>query len=111
MSYLRLYQPDVEEEQQAEPEEEPCLLSFEQFAATWKRSGRVLRHDAAHTEEDSILRARIIYANRRCPWCKHPGVEPVELDNARMNRNHRPMPGTASLVGFHCQGCCREWPA
>lgn len=111
MSHLRLYQPDHVDHESESSDDEPVLLSFEQFAATWKKPGQRFRRDDAHATADVVSRARIVYANRRCPYCKHPMVEPVELANSRMSRNQRALPGTATLVGFHCCGCCREWPA
>ena len=51
-----------------------------------------------------------IFANH-VPDRSHPIVEPIELDNGILNRNRMPIPGTATLVGFHCHGCQREWPA
>jgi hypothetical protein len=58
-----------------------------------------------------LERARNLRRNGRCPHCDHPIVEPIELDDAILNRNRMPIPGTATLVGFHCHGCHHEWPA
>jgi hypothetical protein len=58
---------------------------------------------------DVIARARTLFANRTCPTCDYPVVTPVELDNATHNRNGQPIPGSATLVGFHCEGCGEEW--
>ncbi|MBW3539351.1 MAG: hypothetical protein KY476_03705 [Planctomycetes bacterium] len=60
---------------------------------------------------DPVLRARLLHDNRLCPTCHHPVVEPLELNDGLMSRNRRPVPGTGTLVGFHCRGCDREWPA
>ncbi len=66
-------------------------------------------HDAVNS---SVLdRARTLYLNRCCPDCSHPIVEPVELDDAMVNRNGQPIPGTATLIGFRCDACDNEWPA
>lgn len=56
-----------------------------------------------------IQRARLMYDNRTCRTCGYPVVTPIELDDAQLNRNLRPVPGTATLVGFRCHGCRAEW--
>lgn len=61
------------------------------------------------TEQDIVTRARLIFANRECPHCQRPTVEPVELDDAIYNRNGLPVPGSATLIGFECQSCDHEW--
>lgn len=58
---------------------------------------------------DIISRARLLFENRSCPNCHYPVVLPLELDDATINRNGLPIPGTATLVGFHCSGCGDEW--
>ncbi|MEO1996709.1 MAG: hypothetical protein ABGZ17_15690 [Planctomycetaceae bacterium] len=56
-------------------------------------------------------RARIIRDNCRCPECELTDVEPLELEDGLVSqRNHRPVPGTATIVGFHCNHCGTEWP-
>ncbi len=87
-------------------------------------SGRIARHSAvllpfatlANRFQGSVTqapveRARLLYVNRSCPFCKHPSVGLIELQDAVLNRNRVPIPGTATLVGFHCNGCEREWPS
>lgn len=64
---------------------------------------------SAGTVSDIAARARLIFANRCCPRCDRPQVNPVELDDALYNRSGLPIPGTASLVGFHCQDCNHGW--
>jgi hypothetical protein len=56
-----------------------------------------------------IQRARLIYDNRTCRTCGYPVVTPIELNDAQLNRNLRPVHGTATLVGFRCHGCRAEW--
>lgn len=60
---------------------------------------------------DVLTRAQVLFANRTCHACGYPVVEPIELEDAVINRNGLPIPGTATLVGFHCQGCDEEWSA
>jgi hypothetical protein len=38
-------------------------------------------------------------------------VEPIECDDALLDRNGAPIPGTASIAGFFCHACRHEWPA
>lgn len=58
---------------------------------------------------DAITRARLLFENRVCPTCGYPVVTPLELNDHQLNRNRLPIPGTATLVGFHCCGCGAEW--
>ncbi len=102
MSHLKLYAPvagDAVDYPQGN-DGEPLILSF-----TPRRGARLHNHVM-----DVIERSRILHRNRCCPNCNHPVVEPIELDDAVMSRNHLPIPGTATLVGFHCQACSCEWP-
>lgn len=56
-------------------------------------------------------RARLIRQNGICPECGHPNVEPLELADSLISaRNRLPVPGTATIVGFHCNDCGSEWP-
>ncbi|GIX03479.1 MAG: hypothetical protein KatS3mg113_0485 [Planctomycetaceae bacterium] len=59
--------------------------------------------------EPAVERARLMFQNRRCPGCGYPIVLPIELDDAVIDRSGLPVPGTATLVGFRCQGCQTEW--
>ena len=60
---------------------------------------------------DVLIRAQKIRDNRQCIDCGHPIVEPLELNDGCQNRNGMVIPGTATLVGFHCASCDAEWPA
>jgi hypothetical protein len=101
MSQLKLYRPSNREQKLRIDEGEQEIISFPAFA---RRRGP---KDAL-----SILRrARLLHANRLCQHCGHPIVEPLELDDAVVSASNMPIPGTATLVGFHCAGCHREWPA
>lgn len=58
-----------------------------------------------------VDRARLIHQNNTCPECGHQDVEPLELaDSVVSTRSRLPIPGTATLVGFHCNDCGTEWP-
>jgi len=81
--------------------DEPVLVSYTSYA---NRGGSRLRNDPVH-------RARTLRENDRCPRCQRSLVEPLELADGLRSRNQLPIPGTATLVGFHCQRCHWEWPA
>lgn len=99
MSHLRVVWPDDE-------------TAEDQFGDV----GVTLAFDQAHAPRAPrffrvVERAQRLHVNRQCPFCAHPMVRPVELDNATVNRCGQPIPGTATLVGFHCLGCQAEWSA
>ena len=74
----------------------------------------IVRFDPGHRpvrppRSDVIERARVLYNNRQCPECRYPVVQPLELDDAAINKCGLPIPGTATLVGFRCRGCQAQW--
>ena len=102
MSRLKLYWPEAHARgPSTEESEPPPIIPFARFVERFR--GQRLMETAA--------RARIIHANSRCPVCRHPVTEPIELNDGFINRNNLPIPGTATLVGFRCQRCTAEWPA
>ena len=102
MGYLKLHQPHVTEGGEFGGEDEPRILPFFLHASRFRNQ---------HAGANLISRARLLRENRLCPHCHFPGVEPLELEDGLVGRNRRPIPGTATLVGFHCMRCHREWPA
>lgn len=59
----------------------------------------------------AVDRARLIHQNGTCPECGHQDIEPLELADSMISpRNRLPVPGTATIVGFHCNDCGSEWP-
>ena len=70
---------------------------------------RIPDADQSFEKMDIITRARVLFSNRTCPSCHYPIVTPIELNDGKLNRNGLPIPGTATLVGFHCDSCHREW--
>lgn len=59
----------------------------------------------------TLRRARMIHANSQCGDCGGHDVEPMELDDAVVSfRNGAAVPGTATIIGFHCNDCGGEWP-
>ena len=56
-------------------------------------------------------RARLLHNNSTCPECAHHDIEPLELEDSVISpKNRLPVPGTATIVGFHCNDCGIEWP-
>lgn len=103
--HLRLFNPP-EEPTVPEPEfteiDRPHVLPFRQRRQATVISGRYT---------PPAERARLIRDNGICPECETLDVEPLELEDGLISpRNHRPVPGTATIVGFHCNCCGTEWP-
>ena len=102
MSCLRLHEPHTVAHGGDASDESPRILPFHLYAPRMRnrRAGLNL-----------VNRARVLHDNRCCPDCDDPMVEPLELEDGLFNRNSLPIPGTATIVGFHCQRCHAEWPA
>jgi hypothetical protein len=103
MGHLKLFRPELPaaDDISREQIDEPIVLSFETRC-------RLLNN---RFSRDVVTRAHTIFRNQCCPTCRRRVVEPIELADALFNRNNLPIPGTATLVGFHCCACEREWPA
>lgn len=102
MSRLRIFRGEESAVQRTVKswQDGPAVLSFQALADGHRRR----RNDPLH-------RARALRQNDCCPRCSRASVEPLELADALNGRNNMPIPGSATLVGFHCQGCHWEWPA
>lgn len=101
---LRLFTPpeDPAEKQVLADTERAHVLPFRNRHSATVISGRFT---------PPAERARVIHENRCCPECDMTDVEPLELEDGLVSRgNHRPIPGTATIVGFHCNHCGTEWP-
>ena len=102
---LRLYMPPEElpaDQTELSETDRHHVLRFRQRSRATVISGR-LTHPAD--------RARVIRENRACPECDLTNVEPLELGDGLISpANHQPIPGTATIVGFHCNHCGTEWP-
>lgn len=117
MRMLRLYQPPAEAEsceviavpedtRESSPpaiaavdEDTPVILSFMEWAPRLRsRAGSALR------------RAHTLLQNSRCPECRSPAVLPLHLNDGRTDQDGRLIPGSSSVVGFHCDRCQHEWP-
>lgn len=57
-----------------------------------------------------LTRAKALHKNRRCCYCGHGTVDPVTLSDGLRDASGQYIPGTATLVGFHCTCCHAEWP-
>ena len=102
MSHLKLYCPEETDSHDAVCEER-AILPFRHLGD---------RISPTISRDETVHRARILRENRCCAFCRSMFVEPLELDDAVISRrNHRPIPGTATIVGFHCHSCSAEWPA
>ncbi len=80
--------------------DKPAVLSFQAFA-----------EDHRPNRDNPVTRARVLRKNDCCPRCRRSVVEPLELADGFHSRNQLPIPGSATLVGFHCLSCDWEWPA
>ncbi len=105
MTDLRIFQPDEETSQsEPSPHEPREILPFD-------RNLNIISGRVSPRRLKALNRARVLFENQTCPFCKKCTVEPLELDDAILSRkNHRAIPGTASIVGFHCNSCESEWP-
>ncbi len=99
MGRLKLFPPERLEG--GAGEDEPAVVSFARLTSRFRRNRPI----------DVVTRARIVHTNSRCPVCRHPVIEPIELNDGLRGRSHLPIPGTATLVGFRCERCDLEWPA
>ena len=101
--HLRIYEPPVEPSSESSEEAAPRdILPFSAAQRTTIISGRLT---------PPVDRARVIHENAVCPECEKCDVEPIELSDAVISPKSRmPIPGTATIVGFHCNDCGTEWP-
>lgn len=60
--------------------------------------------------ETPLSRAKALHENRHCRFCGHGTVDPVTLNDGLRDGSGRYVPGSATLVGFHCEHCHAEWP-
>ncbi|MFP6761986.1 MAG: hypothetical protein VB858_00160 [Planctomycetaceae bacterium] len=79
---------------------QPVLLNFQEW------SDRLRGHS-----QSQLHRARQIHANCECPECHAALIVPLVLNDGRREPSGEEVPGTATLVGFHCDICSAEWPA
>jgi hypothetical protein len=101
MSRLKIFQPEGCESSA------PISIKFSREAAYPSRASR----QNVETVNNLLRRARLLFHNNSCPECERSAIEPVDLGDADLNRNNRPVPGTATVVGFQCLSCRYEWSA
>ena len=65
---------------------------------------------AGLSDDGPLTRAKALHANRTCKSCGAGGVEPVLLSDGVRDASGEQVPGSGTLVGFHCCRCEREWP-
>lgn len=58
-----------------------------------------------------VQRSRLLHMHRRCKDCGRPTVQPVEQNDGVLGKNRLPVPGTSTVLGFHCDYCQSEWSA
>lgn len=104
MSRLSVYWPDECATVSTAVTDEPRII---QFPRPRYLSSRITNDETPRL--DVISRARLLFANRQCRHCGHPIVEALELDDAQVNRQGLEIPGTATIIGFHCHACDAEW--
>jgi hypothetical protein len=66
--------------------------------------------DRQAASDAPLSRAKALHANRSCRFCGHSAVNPVTLNDGLRDGSGQYIPGSATLVGFHCEGCLAEWP-
>lgn len=132
MSHLRLFDPDQLVAGPDESHDSPQILPLDRFASTASqrqsvtadRDGAAAVHSSppvllglhgadpaeSHTRR-LVRRAALLRENSVCPHCRRTNVIPLELNDALIGRGNLPIPGSATLVGFHCHSCHSEWPA
>jgi len=103
---LRIFSPSQSTAQVTEAElpetDRPQILPFRSRDTPTVISGRMT---------PPAVRARLIRENSECPECTFGDVQPLELEDSLISsRNHMPIPGTSTIVGFHCNHCGTEWP-
>ena len=99
MSQLKLFRPQTETVSGEPSDANPVIYSIS-----------TVRIPARSTHQrTAVARAQAIHAYRTCPECGRTTVVPLEFQDAAINRNLMPSPGTATLAGFACLGCRAEW--
>ena len=118
MSRLKIFRPDESlDEDYSADSSEPTILKFPQADDTVSQPASAsqlfpvhrFRRYVASNNDQTVERARLIHSNRTCPSCGRGNVEPITLQDAATNRTAHAIPGTSTIVGFHCCSCGSEW--
>lgn len=104
--HLRIFEPA---EEQTEAPEKPVELTPDRNILPFKSGKRTTIISGRYVEP--VDRARVLSDNSECPECQKHDIEPLELQDAIISPKSRmAIPGTATIVGFHCNDCQTEWP-
>jgi hypothetical protein len=109
MSRLKLFWPEDVDNSANEPAILPFTRCAEPRAIRIEAAVQINRGHAAGQE--LLTRTRAIHDNQCCPVCDRAAVEPLVAKDAWIGRNQRPIPGTATLLGFRCCHCEHRWSA
>ena len=74
-------------------------------------SWRFIRRGNQSSFIEAVQRSRLLHRHLRCHECGRPTVHPVDQNDAVLGKNRLPIPGTSTVVGFHCDYCQSEWSA
>ncbi|MBL8850906.1 MAG: hypothetical protein JNG89_14605 [Planctomycetaceae bacterium] len=85
---------------------DPVILKYPVVAL---RLAPITCDDEPLPRQSPVARARLEHQNRCCPRCRRITVQPVELDDALLNRKGEAIPNTATVTGFYCTTCAHEW--
>ncbi len=110
---LKLYAPD---EVEVRDQEYPNLSVYHDPQPDTDEdcevlSWRFVRRNGQPSFIEAVQRSRLLHMHRRCQECGRPTVQPVERNDAVLGKNRLPIPGTSTVVGFHCNYCQSEWSA
>ncbi|HCS51641.1 hypothetical protein [Rubinisphaera sp.] len=83
--------------------DEPSIIPFPRL--------RLKAYREDEQSNSTLNRARLLHDNTSCRSCGSCAVDPLELNDADLNSAGRTIPGTATIVAFHCNKCYHEWPA
>ncbi|HEX6984855.1 MAG TPA: hypothetical protein VF170_05735 [Planctomycetaceae bacterium] len=102
MTRLRVYRgPETTNRISRIGDDRPDVIPFAAFASAGRNR---------LAAREPLSRAKALHENRRCRTCGHGSVDPVTLNDGLRDGSGQYIPGTATLVGFHCRRCHAEWP-
>lgn len=110
---LKLYAP---EELDVADDSFPSLSVYQEPEVDIDEDGAVLswrftRRNGQPSFIEAVHRSRLLHRHRRCHECGRPTVQPMDQNDAVLGKNRLPIPGTATVIGFHCDYCQSEWSA
>ena len=79
------------------------------FGVSLRARGGWVEQNAPAVSEP-LSRAKALHANRTCKCCGAGGVAPVLLADTVRDAAGDIVPGSGTLVGFHCGRCEAQWP-